>query len=180
MRALFNFLVAEFSKAPSPKPARIPPLTPPAGGKSAETKRKILPLRKKDFRFVESALKPHAWHIIYFGNRFELGTINTPEKTSRRHILPVFRISAILFGMSPEDRKLLEKTYNLAKENNGMLTSMRRAQLIGRFVRVAYWLIIIGIGSFALKALQPSLEKLQGLAGGASTNYSALIQQFTK
>src|SRR3989338_9793241 len=41
-------------------PARIPPQTPPAGGKSAEAKRKILSPRKKDFRFAESALKPHA------------------------------------------------------------------------------------------------------------------------
>src|SRR3989344_4831003 len=35
-------------------PARIPPQTPPAGGKSAEAKRKILFPRKKDFRFAES------------------------------------------------------------------------------------------------------------------------------
>src|SRR3989344_4510563 len=41
-------------------PARIPPQTPPAGGKSAEAKRKILSPRKKDFRFAESVLKPHA------------------------------------------------------------------------------------------------------------------------
>ena len=44
----------------NPNPARIPPQTPPAGGKSAEAKRKILSPRKKDFRFAESALKPHA------------------------------------------------------------------------------------------------------------------------
>ena len=34
------------AKTPSPKPARIPPQTPPAGGKSAEAKRKILFPRK--------------------------------------------------------------------------------------------------------------------------------------
>src|SRR3989339_1024749 len=122
-------------------PARIPPQPPPAGGKSAEAKRKILFPRKTDFRFAESALKPHAppeylegrtpkekhpflfqekfhprqtrnarsvfsfgvagvlasawgflrayasvslhhalraWHISDFGNRCELGTIQTP------------------------------------------------------------------------------------------------------
>ena len=42
------------------KPARIPPQTPPAGGKTAEAKRKILSPRKTDFRFAESVLKPHA------------------------------------------------------------------------------------------------------------------------
>ena len=43
-----------------PKPARIPPQTPPAGGKRAEAKRKILFPRKTDFRFAEFVLKPHA------------------------------------------------------------------------------------------------------------------------
>jgi len=41
-------------------PARIPPQTPPAGGKSVEAKRKIQIPRKIDFRFAESVLKPHA------------------------------------------------------------------------------------------------------------------------
>src|SRR3989338_9211153 len=44
----------------NPKPARIPPQTPPAGRKPVEAKRKILSPRKKDFRFAESVLKPHA------------------------------------------------------------------------------------------------------------------------
>src|SRR3989344_2286487 len=55
-----DFVAAEFPKTPSPNPARIPPPTPPAGGKSAEAKRKILFPRKIDFRFAESVLKPHA------------------------------------------------------------------------------------------------------------------------
>ena len=36
---IFMNLAAEFPKTPSPKPARIPPQTPPAGGKSAEAGR---------------------------------------------------------------------------------------------------------------------------------------------
>ena len=55
------------SEAAEPKPkiflsifCRLPP-HPPAGGKSAEAKRKILSPRKTDFRFAESVLlKPHA------------------------------------------------------------------------------------------------------------------------
>ena len=31
-----DFVAAEFPKTPSPKPARIPPQTPPAGGTEAE------------------------------------------------------------------------------------------------------------------------------------------------
>ena len=53
-------MAANFPKTPSPKPARIPPQTPPAGGNSVEAKRKILSPRKIDFRFAESVLKPHA------------------------------------------------------------------------------------------------------------------------
>ena len=45
---------------PHLNPARIPPQTPPAGGKSVEAKRKIKIPRKTDFRFAESELKPHA------------------------------------------------------------------------------------------------------------------------
>ena len=61
MNLIFSqFLAVEFPKTPSPKPARIPPQTPPAGGKSVEAKRKILFPRKTDFRFAESVLKPHA------------------------------------------------------------------------------------------------------------------------
>ena len=40
MNSIFSqFDVAEFPKTPSPKPARTPPQTPPAGGKSAEAGR---------------------------------------------------------------------------------------------------------------------------------------------
>ena len=53
-------LAAEFPKKRNWNPARIPPQTPPAGGKSVEAKRKILFPRKTDFRFAESVLKPHA------------------------------------------------------------------------------------------------------------------------
>ena len=49
-----------FPKKRIGNPARIPPQTPPAGGNSAEAKRKILSPRKKDFRFAESVLKPYA------------------------------------------------------------------------------------------------------------------------
>ncbi len=55
-----NVNVGDFEKRSIWNPARIPPQTPPAGGKSAEAKRKIQIPRKKDFRFAESALKPHA------------------------------------------------------------------------------------------------------------------------
>ena len=57
---LKNIVAANFPKKRIWNPARIPPQTPPAGGKRAEAKRKILFPRKTDFRFAESALKSHA------------------------------------------------------------------------------------------------------------------------
>ena len=48
------FVTANFPKPPSPKPARIPPQTPPAGGKSAEAGRIHSP--RQLFRPAESAL----------------------------------------------------------------------------------------------------------------------------
>src|SRR3989344_4145148 len=57
----------DFEKRSVPKPARIPPQTPPAGGKRAEAKRKILSPRKTDFRFAESVLKPHALPRNFLG-----------------------------------------------------------------------------------------------------------------
>ncbi len=101
-------MAESFPKKRNWNPARIPPQTPPAGGNSAEAKRKILFPRKKDFRFAESVLKPHAlpeylegsaWGFrgaydsvslhhargacevitsLCFGNRCEFGTIETP------------------------------------------------------------------------------------------------------
>ena len=49
-----DFVAAEFPKTPSPKPARIPPQTPPAGGKSAEAGRIHIPSQL--FRPAESIL----------------------------------------------------------------------------------------------------------------------------
>jgi hypothetical protein len=63
-----DFFVAEnFPKKRIGNPARIPPQTPPAGGKSAEAKQKILSPRKIDFCFAESVLKPHALPRNFLG-----------------------------------------------------------------------------------------------------------------
>ena len=89
--------------------------------------------------------------------------------------------------MSPEDRKLLEKTYDLAQENSKMLSKMYRSQIVGRFVKVLYWIVIIALSGFALTAIQPYMQQLQGLAGGinnagngASSNYVDMIKELTK
>ena len=54
MRLIFKKIAAEFPKTPSPKPARIPPQTPPAGGTEAEAGRIHIPSQL--FRPAGSAL----------------------------------------------------------------------------------------------------------------------------
>jgi len=71
-----DFVAAEFPKTPSPKPARIPPQTPPAGGKSAEARRIqnprqiVSPCRVRISSFN---------HLDFARNSFELCPTNTAK-----------------------------------------------------------------------------------------------------
>ncbi|MCB9820781.1 hypothetical protein H6790_02430 [Candidatus Nomurabacteria bacterium] len=68
-----DFVAAEFPKTPSPKPARIPPQTPPAGGKTAEAGR-ILSLRQ-----IVSPCRVRINRLDFARNSFELCPINTAK-----------------------------------------------------------------------------------------------------
>jgi hypothetical protein len=75
-----DFVAAEFPKTPSPKPARIPPQTPPAGGKSAEAGRIRNP------RQIVSPCRVHfisSNHLDFARNSFELCPINTAKNRNR-------------------------------------------------------------------------------------------------
>ena len=65
------FVAAKFPKTPSPKPARIPPQTPPAGGKSAEAGRILSP------RQIVSPCRVRFNHLDFARNSFELCPTNT-------------------------------------------------------------------------------------------------------
>ncbi len=67
------FNAAEFPKTPSPKPARIPPQTPPAGGKSAEAGRIHSP------RQIVSPCRVRFNHLDFARNSFELCPTNTAK-----------------------------------------------------------------------------------------------------
>src|SRR3989344_598703 len=64
----FHNRTAEFPKTPSPKPARIPPQTPPAGGKSVEAGQIQNP--RKIVCPAESALFP--FHSLGFSAKWVL------------------------------------------------------------------------------------------------------------
>ncbi len=65
--------------------------------------------------------------------------------------------------MNPQEKELLEKTLEYTRENNKMLRAMRRSIRFSSFLRVAYWLIIIGLGIGLYKYLQPFLEEFKDI-----------------
>ena len=72
-----DFVAAEFPKTTSPKPARIPPQTPPAGGKSAEAGRILSP------RQIVSPCRVRFNHLDFARNSFELCPTNTAKIENR-------------------------------------------------------------------------------------------------
>ena len=69
--------------------------------------------------------------------------------------------------MDPEDKKLLEETLRLGQENNQMLRSIRRSLRISRIVRLVYWVFIIGSAIGAYYFVQPHLDQVMEIYGGA-------------
>ncbi len=85
--------------------------------------------------------------------------------------------------MTPEERSLLERTYKLAEENNAILLTLRRAHRIGTGLRIAYWVVIIGISVGAFYLVQPVLDPLLNIYGGGLNNTqdaAGLIQDLLK
>src|SRR3989339_1213084 len=74
------FVAAEFPKPPSPKPARIPPQTPPAGGKSAEARRILSPRQIVSPCLVRISIFNH---LDFARNSFELCPTNTAKNRNR-------------------------------------------------------------------------------------------------
>jgi hypothetical protein len=81
IQSLFSdFVAAEFPKTPSPKPARIPPQTPPAGGKSAEAGRIRNP---RNIVSPCRVLFSNFNHLDFARNSFELCPTNTARIENR-------------------------------------------------------------------------------------------------
>lgn len=70
--------------------------------------------------------------------------------------------------MTPEERELLDKTYKLVEENNGILRSMRLSNRVSTVFRFAYWFIILAISFGAYYFIQPYLNFLTDTLGSVS------------
>jgi hypothetical protein len=57
-----------------------------------------------------------------------------------------------------QEKKMLEETLKLSKENNDMLHKMRRAQIWERVTRIIYWCVVIIVALAGYYILQPFFE----------------------
>lgn len=85
--------------------------------------------------------------------------------------------------MSPEERDLLFKTYQMAEENNKMLRSLRNAQRWDRVIKYGYWFIIIAASFGAYYIIQPYLQAVAApfvRTPGGDTQKISDIQELLK
>ena len=81
--------------------------------------------------------------------------------------------------MNPEEREVLERTLKLSEENNEILRKLQRSMHLARIMSLVYWIFIIGSAIGAYYLIQPYLEQMLNIYGGAKSglsNYSNLFQ----
>lgn len=98
--------------------------------------------------------------------------------------------------MNPEEKKLLEQTFLMTKENNAILHSQRRWAFIWGAAKIAIYAVIIGFpiyyfvntmlpmintGVSKLNEVQSAIGKVQGATqnvGGQFSDLNKIINQF--
>lgn len=78
--------------------------------------------------------------------------------------------------MSPEERELLNRSVDLAEENNKMLHSMKRSMRISRIITSIYWIFIIGSAVGAYYFLQPYIDQLMEVYGNVQGTFDDIKQ----
>ncbi|MES3005108.1 MAG: hypothetical protein V4690_03305 [Patescibacteria group bacterium] len=82
--------------------------------------------------------------------------------------------------MTPEERELLQRSVDLAEENNGMLRTIRRSMRIARIMSILYWVVIIGSAIGAYYFIQPYLEFMTGAYGDAKDSVGGGINSINE
>lgn len=80
--------------------------------------------------------------------------------------------------MSPEEKELLNKSVELGEENNKILRSLRRSARISRVISLIYWVFIIGSAVSAYYFIQPYVDEMIKVYGGAKSNLDEVNQLF--
>ncbi len=60
--------------------------------------------------------------------------------------------------MNPNEKELLQKTYELSQENNHILKGIRSSNRWSAFFKAFYWIIIIGVSVGAFYYVQPYVD----------------------
>jgi hypothetical protein len=82
--------------------------------------------------------------------------------------------------MNPEEKKLLEETAELARDNHRLLKKMYNAMRVGRIVRIAYWVILIGASVGAFYFLQPYIDRLLTVYGNVQHSAESVNGFFSR
>lgn len=62
--------------------------------------------------------------------------------------------------MTPEEKRLLLETVELARDNNKILHSMRRGARLSMFFSIIYWIIVLGGLAAGWYFIQPYINML--------------------
>ncbi|MFH1626627.1 MAG: hypothetical protein ABH971_00775 [bacterium] len=62
--------------------------------------------------------------------------------------------------MNPEEKELLEKTYEMTKENSHILKGIKKANQWSALFRIFYWIIIIGISIGIYYYIEPYINSI--------------------
>tara|TARA_Y100000294_G_scaffold143306_1_gene137738 strand:- start:47 stop:340 length:294 start_codon:yes stop_codon:yes gene_type:complete len=76
--------------------------------------------------------------------------------------------------MEPDERRMLKQLSKLAEENNKLLKKIHRSIKWGRFVKLVYWVIVIGSAVGAYYVFQPAFESIQETFGMLGTGVENL------
>lgn len=72
--------------------------------------------------------------------------------------------------MNEEERKLLENTAEQVDECLTILKRMQRTRRFELFIKIAYWVVIVGMAFGAYYFIQPYLENLMSIYSGVNDN----------
>ncbi|OGI72993.1 hypothetical protein A3D42_02945 [Candidatus Nomurabacteria bacterium RIFCSPHIGHO2_02_FULL_41_18] len=80
--------------------------------------------------------------------------------------------------MDPESKKLLEENLRLSQENNVILLKLKRSMQVRRFVSIIYWTLIVGSAVGAYYFIQPYIDQMVNIYGGAKDDLENFNQLF--
>ena len=69
--------------------------------------------------------------------------------------------------MTPEEKALLERTFELVKENNELLRSLKNRARLGTAIKIVYWVVIIALSLGATYFFQSYLDTIKSAVTGS-------------